>query len=201
MTSPSDPREDRKSLHLAQQSIVQAYADLAELLQLPEKDALPLPGDPDAPVPPPRRTTAAVAPPRASAAAKGRSTQSRWWLSAAAAVLVLGVVGARFVFAPSRELPTELLGRWTTSHPQFSGREMIFSPDSLELRLVLVPPTRHRIEAISRKVVDGATRLTIAYEDAGGLQRLELVMPKGREAEFSLARPKDVVWRRGSPRS
>ena len=197
MPTPDIPPE-RKSLHNAQRSIVQAYVELADMMQLPEKDAKPLP-DEEAIIASLRRSTAAAPAPRATSAratAASATGKSRWWLPAAAIALVAVVMGARFALAPSRELPAQLQGSWTTSNPAFAGREIEFTSDSLMLRNVLALSTRHRITAVTLAPIDGATHVKISYEDAGAAQLLEIVLAANGAKEFSLVRPKGVVWRR-----
>jgi hypothetical protein len=202
MAIPDIPPE-RKSLHNAQRSIVAAYAELADMLQLPEKEAKPLP-DEEAIIAAQRKSIGAPPPPRATAKnapAASTGPRSRWWLPAAAVALVAVTIGARFALAPGRELPPQLLGSWSSTNPQFAGREIEFTTDSVMLRNVLALSTRHRIQAVTMAPVEGTTHVKISYEDAGAPQQLEIVLAANGQPEFSLVRPKGVVWRKAGSKS
>ncbi len=190
MTSP-DVRADRKSLHNAQRAIIEAYSNLASGLQLPEKDARPLEGEQ---APPPRPAAAPVR----EAAAPRRGVRARAWIPAVAVLLCAGILGAWMLNGPSRDVPKALIGTWSTTHADFAGREVVIGADSITLRNVLAGSSTHAITRVQQSVVEGARHVAISYEEGGGLQRLELVMPTDGAAGFSLARPKGVTWQHPS---
>jgi len=124
----------------------------------------------------------------------------RRWLSAA--IVAVGTAIAAVEFWPENvpELPTALLGEWTTTHADYAGKRLIFKPDAIEIGVSeSALPNRFQITALVSTKSSDTTRFGLTYQDDGGPVELHATLIERAPAQLVMERPAGVVWERRFP--
>lgn len=98
---------------------------------------------------------------------------------------------------PQVEVPSGLVGRWTTDDERFYGRAMVFAGQSVTFETGVEPPMTHSIVAIEEGEVAASMRaLAIRYLGEGGREYLLSLTYDSAAETIHLENRREVRWTR-----
>ncbi len=149
----------------------------------------------DLPTKRPTRATGVAAVPVVSAAAVNLRLR-RW---AAGAIVLIGVAIAVVTLWPERrpQLPPALLGEWSTAHPDYAGKRLIFKPEAIEIGISeSALPSVFQVSSLTAAKSADTTRFGLTYQADEGAVELHIMLLERDPPRLILQRPADVVWER-----
>ena len=146
-----------------------------------------------------RDVTVAVA---AHAVEEGRRPATRMILIWAVVVVILAAaLGAWFSREDtgSKTVPPQLVGTWTTAHPEYSDRYLVLTSDSITFGTGGTSTVRYSIIGVAVDGNDNNKYFVVHFRGAGGAKfRREIVLgDSGQKLHFK-SQP-SVVWTRFKP--
>jgi len=100
-----------------------------------------------------------------------------------------------------REVPTELVGRWVTDHPDYVGRSFEVTPSRVTIDSGVEPATTHTIVGVEEGAGErGHRHITLVYQNESG-DRIRF--PLTYDAESGRVWPRHqptVVWQKSERR-
>lgn len=96
----------------------------------------------------------------------------RW--PALATLVGLATIATTLEPPPPRHLPSSLVGTWRSESPSHAGRTLVLGRDMLAFGGGDVAPVPHAVTAVSTRLRNDSTILTVAYEDDGAPATLRL---------------------------
>jgi len=175
---PNSPPPKRPS------EIRDALVHVGELMQLPAK-----------------RPTAAVPAPVEEPTPVARQPRGKvFWLPVTA--LGLAVLAGVVLLWPSGstdQMPTALLGEWTTKFSGYADRSLAFTPAEVHIGTARgAPRTAHAIKKVEVDQRGDTTMLLLTYDVEGGEVELEAGLLATSPARLVFLRPEGLVWERGA---
>ncbi len=141
-----------------------------------------------------RPTAASVAAVRQSHAFTLNLSQ---WIAGAIVFIGAGIAAAMLRTPPLPTLPPELLGEWTTSNPQYQGRQLAFVESQIVMRVSEdAPLTRYPIIGLTSHTVADTTLLGLTYSTEGGEVELHARLVGRDRPSLVFDRPSGLVWER-----
>jgi len=133
---------------------------------------------------------------------KDRRPATRMILIVTAVVVILAAaLGAWFSREDtgSKTVPPQLVGTWTTTHPEYSDRYLVLTSDSITFGTGGTSTVRYSIIGVAVDGNDDNKYFVVHFRDAGGAKfRREIVLgDSGQKLHFK-SQP-GVVWTRFKP--
>ncbi len=133
---------------------------------------------------------------------EGRRPATRMILIWTAVVVILAVaLGAWFSREDtgSKTVPPQLVGTWTTAHPEYSDRYLVLTSDSITFGTGGTSTVRYSIIGVAVDGNDDNKYFVVHFRGAGGAKfRREIVLgDSGKKLHFK-SQP-SVVWTRFTP--
>ena len=108
------------------------------------------------------------------------------WILVAAVVLTAVLVAVLVLRPKDNEfLPDDLLGRWTTSAPEYTDRFLELSEDNIDVNFV---------SSVVKRVEGGSTLYTIKYRDPKGMDGQVSLYWDPTEEVIRLKNQKRIIW-------
>ncbi len=129
---------------------------------------------------------------------EGRRPATRMILIWTAVVVILAVALGAWLSREdtgSKTVPPQLVGTWTTTHPEYSDRYLVLTSDSITFGTGGTSTVRYSIIGVAVDGNDG-NNFVVHFRDAGGAKfRREIVLgDSGKKLHFK-SQP-SVVWTR-----
>jgi len=119
-----------------------------------------------------------------------------WVLAIAVFVVLVG----RLLDRPdldSKTVPEELVGEWTSDHPEYSDRYLTMTSGSIFFGVGGTSSVKYTVIGTKKERVEGVDKIILHFRDVAGTKFKRTIVVKSPGAQMYFESQPAVVWKRG----